>query len=53
MGNIGPGFNLVGPVQNYGHLPDISKYVLSVLMFIGRLEIYPVFILFSSLFWEE
>ncbi|HNX28691.1 MAG TPA: TrkH family potassium uptake protein [Syntrophomonadaceae bacterium] len=53
MGNIGPGFNLVGPVQNYGHLPDISKYVLSGLMFIGRLEIYPVLVLFSPLFWKE
>ena len=53
LGNIGPGFNLVGPMANYGHLPDFSKYVLSVLMFLGRLEIFPVLLMFSALFWKE
>ena len=53
IGNIGPGFNLVGPMQNYGQLPDLSKYILSILMLLGRLEIYPVLIMFSSGYWKE
>lgn len=45
--NIGPGFNLVGPTANFGWLNDFSKIILSISMFMGRLEIIPVLILFS------
>ena len=53
LGNIGPGMNLVGPLQNYAFISDSSKYVLSVLMLVGRLEIYPLLVLFLPAFWQE
>ncbi len=53
LGNIGPGLGLVGPIQNYFFISDSGKYVLSVLMLIGRLEIYPLLVLFLPSFWRE
>jgi trk system potassium uptake protein TrkH len=53
LGNIGPGVNLVGPTQNFGFMPDSGKYVLSILMLIGRLEIYPILVLFLPAFWKD
>ncbi len=47
VGNIGPGFNLVGPTMNYAFFSDFSKYVCSFLMITGRLELYTVLVLFS------
>jgi len=52
MGGIGPGFGTVGPVSNFLHLPGIAKYFLTLLMVIGRLEIYSVLILFTRSFWR-
>ena len=45
LGNIGPGFNMVGPAANYAGLPAASKLILVFLMIAGRLEIYPVLVL--------
>jgi trk system potassium uptake protein TrkH len=53
VGNIGPGFELTGPSQNYGFFSWFDKIVLSVSMIIGRLECYTVFILFSLSFWKK
>lgn len=53
VGNIGPGFSLVGPVNNFGFFSDIDKIILSIGMIIGRLEFYTVLILFSSSFWKK
>lgn len=53
LGNIGPGFNLVGPTMNFALLSDFSKYVCSFLMIAGRLELYTVFILFSRYYWNS
>ncbi len=53
VGNIGPGFSLVGPSQNFGFFSDPDKIVLSVGMIIGRLECYTVFVLFSAAFWKR
>jgi len=44
LGNIGPGFGGVGPLQNYGALADPAKLVLVVLMIVGRLELYTVLV---------
>ena len=52
LGNVGPGFGSIGPVFNYLHLPAISKVISSLLMIIGRLEIYTFFILFTRSFWK-
>jgi trk system potassium uptake protein TrkH len=53
VGNIGPGFSLSGPVQNYAFFTDIDKVILSIAMIIGRLEFYTVFLLFSHSFWKK
>jgi len=53
LGNIGPGLGLVGPIQNFSFVPDSGKYILSILMLVGRLEIYPILVLFLPSFWRE
>ena len=46
MSNIGPGFNLVGPSMNYSMFSEISKVTLTLAMILGRLELYPILLLF-------
>jgi trk system potassium uptake protein TrkH len=53
MFNIGPGLGSVGPVENYAHLPDLAKWVLSVCMFAGRLEFYTLMVIFTTAFWRK
>ena len=53
VGNIGPAFGTLGPAENYAHLPDMAKWILSFLMIAGRLEIFTVMILFASAFWRR
>ena len=53
IGNIGPGIGTVGPVNNFSHLPDMVKWILSFLMVVGRLELFTVLVLFSSAFWKK
>ncbi|MGS0765940.1 TrkH family potassium uptake protein [Syntrophomonas curvata] len=53
LGNIGPGFGLVGPTQNYSFIPDMGKYLLSILMLVGRLEIFPILVLFLPEYWKQ
>jgi trk system potassium uptake protein TrkH len=52
MAGIGPGMGSVGPMSNFSGLPEIDKFVLSLLMIIGRLEIITVLVLFSKSFWK-
>jgi len=51
--NIGPGFNLVGPSQNFALFSPAIKILLSLLMIAGRLEIYTIAILFTPKFWSK
>ncbi len=53
LGNIGPGLANVGPMDNYAFVPAIGKWVLSLLMLLGRLEIFTVLVLFSPAFWKK
>ncbi|MCD6292600.1 MAG: TrkH family potassium uptake protein [Deltaproteobacteria bacterium] len=53
VGNIGPGFGIVGPTHNYAHFPDMVKWVLSFAMLAGRLELYTVLVLFTPMFWKR
>ncbi len=53
LGNIGPGFGLVGPAQNYSFIPDGGKYLLSMLMLVGRLEIFSILILLLPEYWKR
>jgi trk system potassium uptake protein TrkH len=52
IAGIGPGLGTVGPMNNYAHMPELSKIVLSLLMIIGRLEIITVFAIFTRTFWK-
>lgn len=53
LGNIGPGFSLVGPMYNYSFLPDYLLWWLSFAMLLGRLEVYTVLVLFTKAFWRS
>jgi trk system potassium uptake protein TrkH len=53
MWNIGPGLGLVGPTENYGHLPQFAKWVLSFCMIAGRLEFYTLLVIFTPAFWRR
>lgn len=53
VGNVGPGFSLVGPSDNFGFFNDFDKLFFSLAMIIGRLECYTVFVLLSSSFWRK
>lgn len=53
IGNIGPGLGAVGPTGNYADFSVLSKAVLSVCMIVGRLEIYPILLLFAPTFWKR
>lgn len=51
--NIGPGFEMVGPSCNFGAYSAFSKVILIVDMLAGRLEIFPILILFSRATWRH
>lgn len=51
--NIGPGFDAVGPTCNFAAYSTLSKLVLIVDMLAGRLEIFPVLVLFSASTWKQ
>lgn len=53
LGNIGPAFGQFGPTENYALLCDGGKYVLAILMLFGRLEIFPILVLFLPDYWKE
>ena len=53
LSNVGPGIGSVGPMDNYAHIPDLGKWVLSFLMLCGRLEIFTILIMFSATFWKK
>lgn len=52
MGNVGPGFGLVGSVSNFGHIPEMAKWILTGDMLLGRLEIFGLFLLFLMKTWK-
>jgi trk system potassium uptake protein TrkH len=53
IGNIGPGFGMVGPVENYAQIPLLGKWLLIWCMLLGRLEIFTVIILVVPEFWRN
>ena len=53
IGNIGPGFELVGPFNTYSFFSSPSKYLMSLLMLFGRLELFTIFILFTPKHWTK
>lgn len=54
ISNVGPGFgDIIGPTGTFAPLPDSAKWVCSILMLLGRLEIFTVLVLFSKYFWQR
>lgn len=53
LSNMGPGLGLIGPNGNFSIFSDFSKLLMSLLMLIGRLEIYPILVLFFPSVWRK
>ncbi len=53
IGNVGPGIANVGPSYSYSHIPTVGKWILSLLMLMGRLEIFTVCLIFTPYFWKR
>ncbi len=53
VANAGPGLGSCGPMYNYAAVPDLSKWVLSFAMMIGRLEIFTVLTILLPGFWKQ
>ena len=54
ISNVGPGLgDIIGPNGNYKEIPDVSKWILSVGMLLGRLELFAVLVLFFPSFWRN
>lgn len=51
--NIGPGLADVGPMANYAGFSWLSKIVLSLAMLLGRLEIFPILLIFTPYLWSK
>jgi trk system potassium uptake protein TrkH len=52
LANCGPGLGAVGPVSNYAWLPGAAKFILIICMWLGRLELFTVLMIFSPRFWK-
>lgn len=53
IGNIGPGFEMVGPTQTYSFFSAPSKIILSIMMLFGRLELFTIFLLLTPSHWKK
>ena len=54
ISNVGPGLGeYIGPNGNFSQLPNISKWILSFTMMLGRLEIFAILVLFLPAFWRK
>ena len=54
ISNVGPGLgSIIGPNGNFSTLPDISKWILSIGMILGRLELFAILVLFLPSFWRN
>jgi trk system potassium uptake protein TrkH len=53
LANIGPGLNGIGSVENYGWIPVPGKWILIILMLLGRLELYAILLALIPSFWKK
>ena len=53
LGGVGPGLGAVGPAGNFSEIPEFSKWFLSFIMLLGRLELFTVLVLFTPAFWKK
>jgi trk system potassium uptake protein TrkH len=52
MGNVGPGFGMVGSMSNFSQIPAFGKWVLTATMLLGRLEIFGLILFFAAKSWR-
>lgn len=52
MGNVGPGFGMVGSMDNFSQIPDAGKWILSATMLLGRLEIFGLLVFIMAKTWK-
>ncbi len=53
LGDIGPGYDLIGPMSHFAHLNPVTKIIFMFTMIIGRLELIPILVMFQSDFWRK
>ncbi len=53
LSDVGPGLGSIGPAYSFSHIPTFSKWFLSIIMLIGRLELFTVLLLFTPIFWKR
>lgn len=53
ISDVGPGLGSIGPAYSFSELPNFSKWFLSFVMMVGRLEIFTVLVIFTPLFWKR
>jgi trk system potassium uptake protein TrkH len=54
LANVGPGLGgTIGPAGTFAPLPDSAKWLLSLAMLLGRLELFTVLVLFTRTFWRN
>lgn len=53
ISNVGPGLGSIGPVYSFSEVPEFSKWILSLTMLIGRLELFTVLVILTPIFWKR
>lgn len=53
LGNIGPGYGVFGPTENFAPMTLFGKWIMILLMMVGRLELFTVIVLFAPSFWKQ
>jgi trk system potassium uptake protein TrkH len=53
VGNIGPALGSLGPAYSFSALPDAAKWLSTLLMLIGRLELFTILLMFTTSFWKR
>ncbi len=53
LGNVGPGLGMIGPANNFRSVPEFGRFVLAILMWIGRLEVFTAVVLFNPALYEK
>jgi trk system potassium uptake protein TrkH len=53
LGNVGPAFGFAGPFGSYDPFSPLSKAIMIALMWLGRVEIIPIAVLFTRAYWRS
>ena len=53
ISDVGPGLGEIGPANNFANIPSFSKWFMSFIMLVGRLELFTVLLLFTPIFWKK